>query len=95
MLCTFFLLLLRSTVPTWRAIKENETINVRMCVKGRNYFMIYGDLIVFLKLTFEVDGPNRIFYSPIQFGIFPLHILYPFSYRKVILKFLNKLFLMS
>lgn len=47
MLCTFFLLLLRSTVPTSRAIKENETINVRMCVKGRNYFMIYGDLIFF------------------------------------------------
>lgn len=61
MLCTFFLLLLRSTVPTWRAIKENEIINVRMCVKGRNYFMIYGDLKVFLSLLLKLTAPIAFF----------------------------------
>ena len=57
----FFLLLLRSTVPTWRAIKENEIINVRMCVKGRNYFMIYGDLKVFLSLLLKLTAPIAFF----------------------------------
>lgn len=65
------------------------------CVLKVETILWYMGTWFFLKLTFEVDGPNRIFYSPIQFGIFPLHILYPFSYRKVILKFLNKSFLMS
>lgn len=94
MLCTFFYC---SSVQRCLLHVQLKKMKPSMsgCVLKVETILWYMGTWFFLKLTFEVDGPNRIFYSPIQFGIFPLHILYPFSYRKVILKFLNKSFLMS
>ena len=94
MLCTFFYYPSVQRCLLDVQLKKMKS-SMSGCVLKVETILWYMGTWSFLKLTFEVDGPNRIFYSPIQFGIFPLHILYPFSYRKVILKFLDKAFLMS